>query len=89
MVFEVCIPGLGKLQLSGAKRKAGPAPDAGLVLNTDTSSLMATGAAPNKVTLGADLFSAKVKATLEPIRRPKPGQPSQDVKVEVTFDCSR
>jgi hypothetical protein len=89
MVFEVCIPGVGKLQVSGEKRKAGPAPTAGLILNTDTASLLASGAAPNQVTVGADLFSATVKATLHPVRRPKPGQPSQDVRVEVKFDCSK
>jgi hypothetical protein len=89
MVFEVCIPGVGKLQVSGEKRKAGPAPTAGLVLNTDTASLLASGASPNQVTVGADLFSATVKATLKPIRRPKPGQPSEEVRVEAKFDCSK
>ena len=89
MVFEVCIPGVGKLQVNGEKRKAGPAPAAGLILNTDTASLLGSGAAPNQVTGGADLFSATVKAKLQPIRRPKPGQPAEEVRVEARFDCGK
>ena len=73
MVFETCIPGVGKLQVSGEKRKPGPVPTAGLILNTDTASLLASGGPPNQVTLGADLFSASVKATLRPSGGPSPG----------------
>jgi hypothetical protein len=90
MVFETCIPGVGKLQLSGSgKRKAGPVTDFGLVLNTDTSSLMGSGGAPDKVVVGADLFSATVKATVRTFGRARPGKPSEEVRLEVSFSCPK
>lgn len=91
MVFQTCIPGLGSFQVngSGKQRKAGPVPDAGLILNTDQGSFTASGGAPNRVTVGADLFSANVKASLQPIRRPKPGEKAQTFTIEATFDCGK
>lgn len=89
MVFETCIPGVGKLQVNGPKRKAGRAPEAGLVVNTDSSSLVGSGDGSNQVVVGADLFSATVKATVHPIGRPKPGQPKEELRLDVKFTCRK
>jgi hypothetical protein len=89
MVFETCIPGVGKLQLSGGsgKRKAGAVTEFGLLLNTDTSSLMGSGGAPDKAVVGADLFSATAKGTVRTLGRARPGRPSEEVRLEVSFSC--
>jgi hypothetical protein len=91
MVFEVCIPGIGKLQVSGGtgKRKAGPAPDFGLIVNTDTSSLMGSAGGGNLVVVGADLFSATVRGKVATFGRPRPGKPSEQMTLDVKFDCSK
>jgi len=91
MVFQTCIPDLGSFQVngSGKERKAGPMPDAGLILNTDQGSFAASGDAATRVTVGADFFSANVKASLQPIRRPKPGEKVQTFTIEAKFACGK
>jgi hypothetical protein len=91
MVFETCLPGIGKLQVSGGagKRKAGPVADFGLIVNTDTSSLMGSAGGANKVVLGPDLFSATVKGQVASFGRPRPGKPSEALTLDVTFDCGK
>jgi hypothetical protein len=91
MVFETCLPGIGKLQVSGGtgRRKAGPVADFGLIVNTDTSSLMGSAGGANKVVLGADLFSATVKGKVASFGRPRPGKPSEELTLDVKFDCSK
>jgi hypothetical protein len=90
MVFEVCLPGIGKLQLSGAgKRKAGPVADFGLVVNTDTSSLMGSAGPTSSVVLGTDLFSATLKGKVATLGRARPGHPSEELQLDVRFDCSK
>jgi hypothetical protein len=91
MVFETCLPGIGKLQVSGGagKRKAGPVADFGLVVNTDSSSLMGSAGGANKAVLGADLFSATVKAKVSTFGRARPGHPSEELVLDVKFDCSK
>ena len=90
MVFETCVPGVGKLQVTGSgKRTAGPVRDFGLVLHTDTRSLLGSGGAPDQLVLGADLFSATVKATARTLGRARPGKPSEEVRLAVSFSCPR
>jgi hypothetical protein len=89
LVFQTCIPGLGMLQVNGTRRKAGLSDDAGLVLNADGASYLGSADKENRVTVGADLFSATVTATLRPVRRPKRGAPPDEIHVEARFDCSK
>ena len=88
LVFEVDVPGVGRLQVNSAKRVAGRSKDAGLILNpTGGGSFVGSGAGANEVVFGPTLDTAKVRATLDGLR--KRGSPPEQVTLQADFDCSR
>lgn len=89
LAFQTCIPGIGTLQVSGTKRSAGLSEDAGLVVNTDSGSYVASADKGNRVVIGTDLFSAAVNAVLRPVRRTKTGAPPDELRIEARFDCPK
>jgi hypothetical protein len=88
LLFETCIPGVGRFQLQATRRVPGPAREASLELTTDEATWIGSGP-DNHVAMADDLFGAAVQATLRPARAPAAGGPGGAVEIEARFDCPK
>jgi hypothetical protein len=87
LLFETCIPGVGRFRLQGSRRVPGPAREASLELDAADGAWIGSGP-DNHVTLADDLLGAEIRATLRTARTPAQGGSAGVVEVEVRFDCS-